>query len=150
MRLGYGEPVSGVYPNHIDLAYPVWQLKDGAGLIIRNGRRLAKTPVAQGTLVQGLGRIAQEYDLQLLYRPRLRATPSLWDDVLDTIETELLKQECALYFGDRLRGRFLLEDYTWASKDAGYPPDTNTGHGGLFGREVDVKLKLVKALDLTL
>ena len=122
IRLGYGVPISGVYPSFVDLAYPAWQLKGGVGPLIRNGRRLSKTPVAGGTLVQGLGRIAQEHEIDLLYRPRLREvaaglTPPVWDEILETIEDELLEQECSLYWGDRLRGRFLLADYSWSPRD---------------------------------
>ena len=148
LRLGYGEPASGTYPSHIDLAYPAWQLKGGAGYLVRTGRRMAKTPVVGGTLVQGLARAAQEHDIELVYRPRLRqSTGGLWDAVLDTIEEELLEQECGLYWGDRFRGRFLVGDFTWAPRHVGYPPDTNTLKGGFFGREVDVNLKLTKLLD---
>ena len=152
LRLGYGTPASGVYPNHVNFAYPVWQKKDGAGYLVRTGRRMSKTPVAKGTLVQGLGRNANEHDIQLLYRPRLRphsigVTPPPWYSILDTIEDELLKQECGLYWGDIFRGRFLVSDFTWATRNDGYPPDTNTTYGGWFGREVDVDLKLTKVLD---
>ena len=98
IRLGYGAPVSGVYPFFVDLAYPAWQLKDGGSYLIRNGRRLSKTPVAGDTLVQGLGRIAQEHEIDLLYRPRLREfTPRVarpvWDEILETIQDKLLDQE---------------------------------------------------------
>ena len=148
IRLGYGTPASGVYPSHIEMAYPAWQLRGGAGYLVRSGRRMAKTPVAKGTLVQGLGRSAHEHDIDLLYRPRLRAsTTEVWDAVLDTIEEELLEQECGLYWGDRFRGRYLLADFTWAPRNVGYPPDTNTAKGGFFGREVDVNMKLTKTLD---
>ena len=148
IRLGYGTPVSGVYPSFFNLSYPAWQLKGGGGYLLRAGRRMAKTPIYRGTLVQGLARLPNEQDIQLIYRPRLReSTTEAWYAVLNSIEEELLKQECGLYWGDHLRGRFLLEQFTWAPRDAGYPPDTNTTYGGFFGREVDVNLKLVRLLD---
>ena len=152
IRLGYGTPVSGVSPSFVDFAYPAWQLKGGAGLLLRDGRRMSKEPVAGGTLVQGLGRLAKQHDIDLLYRPRLREfTPRVarpvWDEILVTIEDELLEQECALYWGDRLRGRFLLADYTWSPRDVGYVPDTNATRGGFFAREVDVRLKLTRLLE---
>ena len=151
LRLGYGTPVSGAYPFFVDLTYPAWQLKDGGGYLVRNGRRMSKTPVARGTLVQGLGKLAQDHEIDLLYRPRLREfTPRVarpvWDEILVTIEDKLLEQECGFYWGDRLRGRFLVSDYTWLPRDAGYPPDTNTQRGGFFAREVDVHLKLTRLL----
>ena len=95
---------------------------------------MSKTPVAGGTLVQGLGRIAREHEIDLLYRPRLRETAGgaalpVWDEILVTIEDELLEQECGFYWGDRLRGRFLLADFTWRPRDAGYPADTNATPG---------------------
>ena len=152
IRLGYGTPADGVYPSFIDLAYPVWQLKDGAGYLVHIDRRLAKTPVYRGTLVQGLGKLPKEHDIQLLYRPHLRpftqgVMPLPWDAVLETIEEELLKQECGLYWGERFRGRFLLADFTWAPRNVGYPTDTPRATGAFFGREVDVNLKITRLLD---
>lgn len=152
IRLGYGMPTDGIYPSFIEMDYPVWQLKDGAGYLVQLGRRMSEKAVAGGTLVQGLGRQATKHDIQLLYRPRLRpftqgVTPLPWDTVLDTIEKELLKQEFGLYWGERFRGRFLLADFTWAPRNVGYPADTNRATGGFFGREVDVNLKLTRLLD---
>ena len=152
IRLGYGEPVNGVYPAFFDLAYPVWQFPRGVAPMIRHGQRLSKTPVAGGTLVQRLGQTSLEHDISLLYRPRLRpftagVTPLPWDLILDNMMDELLEQAFAVYWGDRLQGRFVLDTMTWQAKDAGYSPDTNATYGGFFGREVDVRLKITKLLD---
>ena len=152
IRLGYGEPTAGVYPNFFDLAYPVWQFPRGVAPMVRHGQRLSKTPVAGGTLVQRLGKTAEEHDIALLYRPRLRpftvgVTPPPWDLILDNMAEELLEQEFAIYWGDRLKGRFVLDAMTWQAKDAGYLPDTNTDFGGFFGRDCQITLKAVRLLE---
>ena len=152
IRLGYGKPVSGVYPAFIDLVYPAWQLRDGAGYVNQTGRRESRIPVAGGTLVQGLGRLPRTHNIDLLYRPRLRASATgaalpVWDDVLESMEDELLEQRIGFFWGDRFKGRCILANLTWSLKDAGYVQDTNTAHGGFFAREVDVNLKLTRLLD---
>ena len=147
IRLGYGEPESGVYPDFIDLVFPAWQLRGGAGYVNQSGRRESRIPVAGDTLVIPLGRMPRTHNVDLLYRPRLE-DPALdvWDQRLERIEEELLEQRVGFYWGDRFKGRCILASFTWSLKLAGYVQDTNVAHGGFFAREVEVNMKLTRLL----
>lgn len=137
--LRYGEPNDlGVYPDSLDLMYPVWSV-DG-DVDHDDGVRVHTAPVDQGTYTQRLGSEAEMLTIPLLYVPHRGRTFVHWSEPLETLRSLRLQPVNVAWGRDDL-GEWVLRKVRRKIRRFLHRPGTTPG---LWPLEVGVRLEFVR------